>query len=110
MRQPRPEWGKPGQVIGHAANQRDPIGLRRMGNLGDFQVGQDEPVDRVPGPPRLSHRGRLRPFQGLVSPVLFLLGREGLEPGLSAGSLPFARLWLAAHGGASQVRGGHNQE
>ena len=42
--------GQAGQVIGHAADQGDPISLRRVGKLGAFQLGQDEPVDRVLDP------------------------------------------------------------
>ena len=49
-----------GQVERHAADQREPVGLRRRREPLRLQLGQDERVDRVLDPVRVSRDGRNR--------------------------------------------------
>ena len=78
--------GRSGQ--GHAADQSDPISLRGVGKLGAFELGQDEPVDRVLDPARFPDRGRLGPIERLIRPVLLLKRGKALGTRLGDCGLP----------------------
>ena len=77
-----------GQVVRHAADQGDLVGLRPMRKLDALHLGQGEPVDRIANPAHLANRRGLGPFLRLIGPVLLLIGREGLGRRLRPGGLP----------------------
>jgi hypothetical protein len=68
--------GKAGEVKSNTADQGCALGLGRMRNAQLFELGQDEPVDRVAHPARLFDRRRFDPLHRLKSPVAALLARE----------------------------------